>query len=80
MTITQLRQDLFRLMDRALKGERIEFSHRGTVFQIVPEAAPDKLAKLTKQTVVAPALEAAQADKELLQEMEAEWEQDWAEL
>jgi len=83
ITITKLRQDLFRLIDRALEGEPVEFTHKGVVFQILPESAPDKLAQLTRQTVVGPpgftpTGEAAEA--ELLKEMEAEWQKDWAEL
>jgi prevent-host-death family protein len=83
VTITKLRQDLFRLIDRALEGEPVEFTHKGVVFQILPESSPDKLARLTRQTVVAapgvtPTGEAAETD--LLKEMEAEWQKDWAEL
>ncbi len=80
VTITKLRRDLFRLVDRALEGESVEFTHKGVVFQIVPETVPDKLARLTRQTVVAPGGEFSQAGKDLLEEMEAEWQKDWAEL
>ncbi len=80
VTISKLRQDLFRLVDRALEGEPVQFTHKGVVFQIVPEAVPDKLARLTRQTVMAPAGEVSQAGKDLLAEMEAEWQEDWAEL
>ncbi len=77
VTITKLRQDLFRLMDRALEGESVQFTHRGVVFQIVPETVPDKLARLTRQTVVA---QGDAATTDLLGEMEAEWQKDWGEL
>jgi antitoxin (DNA-binding transcriptional repressor) of toxin-antitoxin stability system len=80
VTITQFRRELFRLVDRALAGEAVQFTHKGVVFQIVPESVPDKLAKLTRQTVVAPESEFSQAGKDLLEEMEAEWQKDWAEL
>lgn len=77
VTITKLRQDLFRLIDRALNGEPVEFTHKGVVFQILPESSIDKLARLTKQTIVAPG--AGKGD--LLKEMEEEeWQKDWAEL
>jgi prevent-host-death family protein len=78
VTITKLRQDLFRLIDRALEGEPVEFTHKGVVFHVVPEKTPDKLARLTRQSVVAPGGDAAEAD--LMKEIEAEWQQDWAEL
>jgi antitoxin (DNA-binding transcriptional repressor) of toxin-antitoxin stability system len=86
VTITKLRQDLFRLIDSAREGEPLEFDYKGTVFRIVPEAKPSKLAKLTRQTVVAPASRAVgvgsldEASRALLSEMQAEWEKDWSEL
>ena len=72
VTITRLRQDLFRLIDRALEGEPIQFTHKGVVFQIVTETVPDKVSRLNRQTVVAPGGEPGQT--------EAEWQHDWAEL
>ena len=80
MTITKLRQDLFRIMDQALEGEPVQFLHKGVVFQVVPEVKPDKLARLSRHTVLAPGSEFGEAGKDLLQEMEAEWQADWAEL
>lgn len=80
MTITKLRQDLFRIMDQALEGEPVQFTHKGVVFRVVPEVVPDKLARLVRQAVVAPGTEISQAGKDLLHEMEAEWQADWAEL
>jgi prevent-host-death family protein len=80
VTITKLRQDLFRLMDRALEGEPVQFTHKGVVFRVVPETAPDKLSRLARQTVVASGGDPPQAGKDLLEEMEAEWQRDWAEL
>ncbi len=73
--ITKLRQDLFRLADRALEGEPLSFVHKGVVFRLVPDSKPSKLARLTRQTLVA-----TEADGDLLPEMQHEWEQDWAEL
>ena len=75
--ITKLRQDLFRLADRALGGEPISFVHKGVVFRVVPDARPSKLANLTRQPVVA---RDTSHEPNLLQEMEQEWEHDWAEL
>ena len=80
VTITRLRQDLFKLADRALAGEPVKFTYKGIVFRLAPEAKPSKLAKLTKQTVVAARTELGTANTELFKEMEAEWEKDWSEL
>jgi antitoxin (DNA-binding transcriptional repressor) of toxin-antitoxin stability system len=75
VTITKLRQELFRLVDRALEGEPVQFSHKGVIFRIVPETAPDKLSRLTRQTVLAPIVPEREPEH-----VEAEWQRDWAEL
>jgi hypothetical protein len=49
-------------------------------FSVVTNGNNSKLAKLTRQTVVAPEAELDQANRDLFKEMEAEWEEDWAEL
>jgi hypothetical protein len=70
---------LFKLTEQALKGEPVSFVYKGTVFRLVPEGKASKLSKLTPQPVVAQrGLDSA--GREMLQEMEKEWEQDWAEL
>jgi antitoxin (DNA-binding transcriptional repressor) of toxin-antitoxin stability system len=80
VTITKLRQDLFRLADRARIGEPVQFIYKGTVFHLVAESRPSKLANLTRQNVVAPKTDLSHANKDLLKEMEAEWQKDWSEL
>jgi antitoxin (DNA-binding transcriptional repressor) of toxin-antitoxin stability system len=78
VSITKFRQNLFQLVDQALKGEAVEFIHKGVVFKVVPETSVFKLSRLTRETVVAP--EASLDTSELLKEMEAEWEKDWSEI
>jgi prevent-host-death family protein len=80
VAITKFRQELFHFVERALKGEPLEFTHRGVVFKVVPEIKPSRLAALTGQTVVAQGTDLEQASRELLREMESEWEKDWSEL
>lgn len=80
VTITRFRQDLFKLVDSTLEGETLEFTHKGVVFKVIPETKPSKLARLTGQPVVAPDTDLELANRELLKEMESEWEKDWSEL
>jgi antitoxin (DNA-binding transcriptional repressor) of toxin-antitoxin stability system len=80
VTITKFRQDLFKLVDRALQGQPLQFTHKGVVFTVSAEAKPSRLARLTGQTVVAPGADLGQARRRLLEEMESEWERDWSEL
>jgi antitoxin (DNA-binding transcriptional repressor) of toxin-antitoxin stability system len=46
VTITHLRQNLLKLIDSVLKGEVLEFTHKGVMLRIVPEVQPSKLARL----------------------------------
>lgn len=80
VSITKLRQDLFRLVERTLEGEPVTFTYKDVLFRILPDAKGSKLAKLTPQTVLAPKSEIDHASADLLAEMQKEWEQDWAEL
>ena len=78
VTITELRKDLFRIADRALAGEPVEFTYKGVVFKMAPDTRSSKLARLTGQKVVAPGADLEKASRRLLKEMEAEWEKDWS--
>jgi len=80
VTITNLRQDLFKLADKALDGEPLAFVYKGVVFKVVPENKLSKLSKLTGEPVVRAQTNLENASRELLQEMQSEWEKDWAEL
>jgi antitoxin (DNA-binding transcriptional repressor) of toxin-antitoxin stability system len=78
VNITRFRRDLFQLADRALKGEPVEFIHKGVVFKVVPATSTPKLSRLTRETVTAPGSDLDTTD--LLKEMEAEWQKDWSEI
>jgi hypothetical protein len=80
-TITQFRRELFALADAALEGKTVEFVHRGKTLRVVPEEVPDKLARITPLPgVVDDDTDWEEVSRELLREMEAEWEKDWADL
>lgn len=78
--VTQFRKELFQLADLALKGEPVQFVHRGVVFTVTPETRKSKLDKLIGQPVMAPGADLGEAGKELLAEMEQSWQEDWAKL
>ena len=79
-TITRFRKDLFHRADEAMRGEIVQFTYKGVVFQVKPEKKQSKLEKLVGQPVVAAGVDLEQAGKQLLAEMEAEWAKDWAQL
>jgi hypothetical protein len=82
VTITQFRQKLFQLADQALEGETIEFIHKGVTFKVIPQTRKSKLSRLTAENIFATGVDpdSEYDSTELLKEMEAEWEKDWADL
>jgi antitoxin (DNA-binding transcriptional repressor) of toxin-antitoxin stability system len=78
VNITEFRRNLFQFADQALKGEPVEFTHKGVVFKVTPETPVSKLSRLTQETVLTPGT--SLDTTELLKEMEAEWEKDWSEI
>jgi antitoxin (DNA-binding transcriptional repressor) of toxin-antitoxin stability system len=78
VNITEFRRNLFHLADQALQGQPVSFTHKGIVFNVIPEIPAAKLARLTRETIVIPGASLDTSD--LLKEMEAEWEKDWSEI
>lgn len=63
-----------------MKGEVVEFVHKGIIFQLIPTTVKDKLSNITPIQVVNPDYDFETAKKELREEMENEWEKDWKTL
>ena len=80
VTITHLRQDLFKLVERALEGEPVQFEYKGVTFTIAPESKPSKLSRLVRQEIVPKRASLKRTSRALMKEMRAEWEKDWSEL
>ena len=85
MTITEFRRNLFKIVERVIDGETVEFVHQGTTVRLViPEgSAPSKIERLTpRQTANVKMTEKQQrtAEKKLQTKMWAEIEKDWAEI
>ncbi len=78
-TITGFRKDIFDFANQALEGKEVAFTYKGKVLKVVPEENPvhwlDRLTPMDifNEEYVEPAIS-------LQQEMEAEWEKDWADL
>jgi len=79
LTITEFRKNLFKLVERVIAGETIEFVHRGTTVRlVVPEgAAVSKLDRLTARPITNPRTN-DKAEKKMQRDMWAEIEKDWA--
>jgi hypothetical protein len=78
-TITRFRKEIFEFASEALEGKDVSFTYKGKRLKVVPEENPvhwlDRLTpmNLINEQYVEPAIS-------LQQEMEAEWEKDWADL
>jgi antitoxin (DNA-binding transcriptional repressor) of toxin-antitoxin stability system len=85
VTITEFRKDLFKLAEKVIAGETVEFVHRGTTVRlVVPEGgATSKLDRLTPRQTTNPGMTQKRqraAERKLHAEMWAEIEKDWAEI
>ena len=85
MTITEFRTNLFRLVERVIAGESVEFVHHGiTIRLVVPEdSSSSRLDRLTPAQISNPEMTAAQrrsAGRKMDAEIGAELEKDWAEI
>ena len=50
VTATQLRQDIYNILDKVAEtGESVEVERKGVLFKIVAEKKPSKLARLKKR-------------------------------
>ncbi len=79
VTISRFRRDLFTLVEAALNGEEITFTHKGIHFKVTPEVETSRLSRLTPMQVINPRKPDLEA-RDLIHEMERAWERDWAKL
>ena len=84
VTITEFRNNLFKLVEKVIAGESVEFVHRGTTIRlVVPEGRPSKLERLTPRQISNPEMSDKQhlaAERKMQTEMLAEMQKDWAEI
>ncbi len=82
--ITEFRRQIFSLVNQALEGEEVWFTHRGRRIKIVPEdQRGSRLSRITPVEIINPEahdlLDAARK-AERMAEMEKAWESDWTSL
>jgi prevent-host-death family protein len=74
VTATELRKNLFQLVDRAVQGELIEIAHKGRLIRLVPEARPSKLSRLiVRDTIVGTPQDLERAQTTLDEELRVSW-------
>lgn len=84
VTITQFRKEIFSLVNAAMGGEEVWVKHKGGRVKLTPENAPkSRLSRITPMEIINPDLpdfDDPAFKAQMLAEMEAEWEKDWATL
>ena len=80
VTITEFRKNLFELVERALKGELVEVSHKGKLVRLIPEPGhrKSKVARLVpRETVIGTFEELEAAQRDLGAGILKSWEKKW---
>jgi antitoxin (DNA-binding transcriptional repressor) of toxin-antitoxin stability system len=84
VTITEFRRQIFTLVNQAIKGEEVWFTHKGRRIRVVPEGqATSRLSRITPVEIInheAPDLLDPVLKAERMAEMEKAWESDWKKL
>lgn len=84
VTITEFRNNLFKLVEKVIAGESVEFVHQGTTIRlVVPEGNSSKLDRLTPRQITNSEMtekEHETAERQMRQEVLEEIEKDWADL
>ena len=80
ITITEFRRNLFDLVNQAMDGTEVHVTHKGKGFTLTPDRPVEggRLSRIKPMNIIRGSLEGA--NQQLMQEMEATWEKNWAEL
>jgi hypothetical protein len=77
-TATQLRKQLFTMLDAAADGTPIEFTYKGKQMQIIAETGTSKLARLQPQAYTAVSEEEMElAASDFKDQLQADWLAKW---
>ena len=84
LPITEFRRQIFALVNQAIDGEEVWFTHKGRRIKIVPEGlATSRLSRITPVEIINPEtpdlLDPALRDQRMA-EIQKAWESDWEEL
>ena len=76
ITVTNLRRELFQVLDKARLGEEVIVTHKGTRFRLQLEVPVSKLDRVTPLGVAAADL-SDEGWKQEKEQMQADWEAKW---
>jgi antitoxin (DNA-binding transcriptional repressor) of toxin-antitoxin stability system len=77
LTATDLRKNLFHVLDRALKGEPVEVVYKGSKLRLTPMPGGSKLSRAVRRhALLVPPDSIVESDAELIAELEKKWKRD----
>ena len=81
VTITEFRRQIFTLVNQAIEGEDVWFTHKGRRIKIVPEGqASSRLSRITPVEIINPEQLDPAHNAERQAEIGTPWESDWKSL
>jgi len=81
LTATELRKNLFTVLERVVEGETVEIGYKGSSVRITSSSSGSKLARAKRRRALRCDPDSiVNSDKKLLAGMEAEWRKDWKKL
>jgi antitoxin (DNA-binding transcriptional repressor) of toxin-antitoxin stability system len=77
LTATDLRKNLFQVLDRALRGEAVEVVYKGSKLRLTPMPGGSKLARAVRRdALMVPPESIVESDTGLMDELEKKWKRD----
>jgi hypothetical protein len=77
LTATDLRKNLFKVLDRALHGEPVEITYKGSKLRLSPPSAGSKLAGVVRRHALRVDPQSiVESDTALMKDLEKRWKRD----
>ena len=78
MSATELRKNLFTVLERVVAGETVDIVYKGSAVRITASGSSTKLSRAKRRdTLLCDPDAIVHSDPVLLKKMEAEWTKDW---
>ncbi len=77
LNATDLRRNLFKVLDRALRGESVEITYKGSKLRLVPPAGGSKLAgAVRRHALLVDPQSIVESDANLMADLNKKWARD----
>jgi antitoxin (DNA-binding transcriptional repressor) of toxin-antitoxin stability system len=81
MNSTELRRNLFAVLERVLAGQTVEIAYKGSCVRLSPGGGKSKLARAKRQnTLLCDPDSIIHSDEKLASRMKNKWSKDWNKL